>query len=93
MKSSEGRVGSSEGQGPRELCRPGKSFVFNLRAQKVVTGNDYQIYFMIRWTELQCGEQIGEKVERKVKDHGLIVEQIRHRWQTAPRSVWSSQAP
>lgn len=29
-----------------------------------------------KWTELQCGEQIGAKVERKVKDHWQIVEQI-----------------
>lgn len=84
---------SSEGQGSREFCRPGKSFVFNLRAQKVVTGNDYQVYFMIRWTELQCGEQIGEKVERKVKDYWQIMEQFRHQWQIAPRSVWSLEAP
>ena len=58
--NGEGRAGSSEGQGLRELYRPGKSFVFNLRAQNVVTGNDYQIYFMRKWTELLFGRARAE---------------------------------
>lgn len=45
-----------------------------LRAWRAVTGNDYQIYFMKKWTHLQCGEWIGEKVERKAKSQWLILE-------------------
>lgn len=69
---------SREWQNPRGLCRPGKGgFAFILRAWKAVIGNDHQIYFMKRRAELQCGEWIGKKVERRAKNLWPFLEQFR----------------
>lgn len=69
---------SRSGQDSGGPCRPAKEVLsLSSEPRKLLQGMTIKVYFMKRWTELQYGERIGQKVEKKVKDHWPIMEQFR----------------